>query len=454
MLPTKEIVVIGGCAGGMSAAAQARRFDPEANITVFEKGRFISYASCGIPYFISGDVPSWDKLVLYTPERFSQERRINVLTEHLVTKINVGERTVDVSDLRGGKEFKKLFTSLIIATGASPFLPPLTGYDLEGVFTVRGIEEAINLKRYIEENKPRQAVIAGGGYIGMEMAEALNKIGMEVAIVEAEERLLPHLDKEISTLVMEECIAKGVKLFLGEKVLAIEGDKRVRELITTNRGLPCDLLILSLGARPNVSLAKEANIPLGATGAIRVKSDQETEIPGILAAGDCCETKNIVTGKPFWLPLGTIANKQGRIAGQNAVGKERAFFPGAVGTQVVKVFDLEVASTGLSEHQAKKEGFEVASVVVRSPSNASYYPGAETITAKMIMDERSRRILGMEMVGRKGVAKRIDSAAVALHLHLTVDEVAWLDLSYAPPFAPVWDVLLHAAQSLSAKTRR
>lgn len=447
----RDIVIAGGCAAGMSAAAQARRIDPSARITVYEKGGYISYAPCGIPYYISGEVKRFEDLIIYTPEQFSQQRKVDVLVYHEVVKINVGERTVEVVDLKNGKKFKKSFTALLIATGASPIIPPLPGINLRGVFSIRSIDDALSIKEFIDFERPRKALVAGGGYIGLEMATALRQIGMDVCLVEMKEHILPNLDEEITSIVERECKEKGVELFLGESLVGIEGDVRVECVRTTARKIDCDMVILALGVRPNVQLAKEAGIPLGTTGAIRTKSNQETEIPGIFSAGDCAETKHIVIGKPYWFPLATVANKQGRIAGENMVGGN-LHFPGTTGTQVVKVFDLEVGVAGLSENQAKALGYETASTTSRTSSNASYYPDAQPITTKMVIDVKTRKVLGVQMIGRKGVAKRIDSAAVALYAQMTVDDVAWLDLSYAPPFSPVWDALIHTAQSLRAKT--
>ncbi len=447
----RDIVIVGGCAAGMSAAAQARRVDPSARITIYEKGSYISYAPCGIPFFISGEVKRLEDLIHFTPEQFSEQRKVDVKVYHEVRKINVGERTVEVVDLKNSREFKKSFTSLLIATGASPVVPPLPGIDLEGVFSLRSMEDALSLKKYIEDKKPQKAVIVGGGYIGLEMATALRQIGMEVALVEMKEHLLPNLDEEITTIVERECREKGVELFLGESLLGLEGDGKMLRVQTTARKMDCDLVLLALGVRPNVHLAREAGIPLGTTGAIRTKPNQETEIPGIFSAGDCAETRHIVSGKPYWFPLATLANKQGRIAGENMAGG-MLLFPGTVGTQTTKVFELEVGITGFSEKEARALGYETASHTTRTSSNPSYYPGAQPITMKMVMDVETRKVLGVQMVGRKGVAKRIDSAAVALHAQMTVDEVAWLDLSYAPPFSPVWDALIHCAQSLRAKT--
>ena len=444
-------MIVGGCAAGMSAAAQARRVDPSGKITVFEKGGYISYAPCGIPYFVSGEVKRFEDLLLYTPEQFSQQRKVDVLVHHEVRKINVGERTVEVLDLREGREFKKSFTALLIATGAIPIIPPIPGTNLRGVFKVRDMEDALELKKFIEEEKPRKAVVAGGGYIGLEMATALRQIGMDVSLLEMREHILPNLDEEISSIIERECRDNGVELLLGESLLGLEGVGRVNQVHTSVRKINCDLAILALGVKPNVQLAKQAGIPLGITGAIRVRMNQETDIPGIYSAGDCCETKHIVSGKPYWFPLATLANKQGRIAGENMAGG-RLLFPATEGTQAMKVFNLEVAVAGFSEKEAKALGYETASATVRSSSNANYYPDSQAITTKMVMDVKTRRVLGVQMVGRKGVAKRIDAGAVALQAQMTVDEVAWLDLSYAPPFAPVWDALVHAGQSLRAKT--
>ncbi|RMG48453.1 MAG: NADH oxidase [Acidobacteria bacterium] len=445
----ERVVVIGGVAGGMSAAARAKRVNPHLDVVVLERSPYVSYGACGLPYFIAGLIPDHRRLIVYTPEYLRQERGIDVRTNAEVIQIRPAERAVIARDSQSGREEKIGYDYLVIATGARPIRPSLPGMELDNVFVLRSLEHGIHLQRAIAEMSPRRAVIIGAGYIGLEMAEALRLRGLDVTVVEALDHVLGHLEPDISRLVEEELAAKGAHLLKMTKVTALEGDARGRvRRVLTDRGeqIDAELVLVGIGIRPAVALAEEAGIALGPTGAIAVNERQETNIARIYAAGDCCEARHIVTGQPTWIPLGPAANKQGRVVGDNVAGR-RARFAGVVGTAVTKVFDLAVARTGLSVDQAKRAGFKPGAAAITASSRAGYYPGGQPITVKVIFDRESQRLLGAQMVGREGVAKRIDIFATALHADMTLSEMAGLDLSYAPPFAPVWDPVLIAVNA-------
>ncbi len=450
-MPDKKtrLVVIGGVAGGMSAAARAKRVRPDLEVIVIERDPYVSYGACGIPYFLAGMVPDYQRLIIYTPEYFRQERGIDVRTNTEAVEIRLAERAVLVRDQVTGATETIPYDRLILATGAFPIRPNLPGSMLANIFVLRSLTDGLHLYRALTENHPQRAVILGAGYIGLEMAEALRSRGLQVTILEALDHVLGPTEPEISQIVEQELAAHDVRLLKQTRAVGFEGDAKgdVREVLTdSGERLEADLVLIGIGIRPNVRLAEEAGIALGPTGAIAVDERQETNVVGVFAAGDCCETRHIVTGRPTWIPLGPAANKQGRVAGDNAAGR-RATFAGVVGTAAVKVFDLEVARTGLSLQEALATGFHAKKVVVTASSRAGYYPGAQPITLALLVDEHTHRLLGAQMVGREGVAKRIDVFATALHAQMTVDEMSQLDLSYAPPFAPVWDPILIAVNA-------
>jgi len=341
----------------------------------------------------------------------------------------------------------------VIATGARAVKPNIKGIDLNGIFTIRFLEDGIAIKNFIRENSPKKALIIGAGYIGMEMAEALVSLGIDVTIVEVMPNILGSMDDEINEVVEAELQKNGVKLLKSTSVVEFVGDGFVRKAILNNgSSLDVDLVIVGAGIKPNSEIARDAGIEIGRSGAIAVNQRMETNIPGVFAAGDCAEAFHLVLGRPVYIPLGTTANKQGKVAGENAVGGN-AIFKGIVGTAVFKVFELEVARTGISEKQAKEEGIDYVSTVIEHGSRAHYYPGGSKIRVKLIAERKTGRLLGAEMVGRDGVAKRIDVFATALHARMSIDEIAGLDLSYAPPFAPVWDPILIAANDIEKKLK-
>ncbi|MDY7079907.1 MAG: FAD-dependent oxidoreductase [Chloroflexota bacterium] len=437
-----RLIVIGGVAAGMSAAAKSKRMDREIKVVVYEKSPHISYAACGMPYFIAGDVPDYHSLIVRTPAQMAKQG-VEVHVRHKVTAIDPGARMVVVRDLDDGREFTQEYDRLVIATGARPAQPPLPGLDLAGVFVLRSLVEGLAIQRFLVEREPRRAVILGGGYTGVEMAETFRRLGLEVRIVIRSGKVMRGtLDDDVRALVEEELARQGVEVVKGEPV-AFEGDGRVEAVVTGDGRCLCDVALLGIGVKPDVPLARAAGVALGATGAIATDDHMRTNLPDVYAAGDCAEAFHLVTGEPAYIPLGSTANKQGRVAGTNAAGGE-ATFSGVVGTMVVRVFDLVVARTGLTAAQAQRLGYTIRAPMIEAMDGSHYFPGAAPIHVKLVVEE-SGRLLGGQIVGRKGVAKRVDVLATALHHQLTVADLRRLDLSYAPPFAPVWDPILVAA---------
>ncbi|MFF3438620.1 FAD-dependent oxidoreductase [Streptosporangium sp. NPDC002721] len=443
----ERLVVIGGDAAGMSAASQARRRrGPEdLRIVAFEKGAHASYSACGIPYLVGGEVTDVESLVTRRPEVFRDELDIDLRLHSEVVEIDLDRRAVAVRGEGGGDPAWEPFDQLVVATGAVPGRPDLPGADAEGVYGVQTLDDGVALLRALED-KPRRAVVVGGGYIGLEMAEALVRRGLEVALVDAAEQPMSTLDPDMGALVADALRDLGVEVHLGESIEGFEeSGGRVTAARTGNRTLPADLVVLGLGTRPNSALAEAAGIPVGDTSGIVTDRRMRTPVEGVWAAGDCVETFHLVSRRPVAIALGTHANKQGRVVGIN-IGGGHAAFPGVVGTAVSKICEYEVARTGLSTTEATRAGFEPVGGIVESTTRAGYYPGARTMKIKTIADRGTGRLLGAQIVGQEGAAKRIDALAVAIWNEMTVEEVSGLDLSYAPPFAPVWDPVLIAAR--------
>lgn len=442
----ERLVVIGGDAAGMSAASQARRRRPaeELSIVAFERGRHVSYSACGIPYLVAGDVTDPEDLVARHPAEFRERQRIDLRLSSEVVAIDTDRREVLVRDPAG--EHREPFDQLVIATGGVPWRPSVPGAVLAGIHGVQTLEDGIRLLGYLERHRPRRAVVVGGGYIGLEMAEAMLRHGLDVTLVDASEQPMRTLDPDMSALVADALRAEGVRLRLGETLEGFSGrGGRVGAVHTSGGELPADVVILGLGTRPASDLARAAGIAIGETGGIRVDRRMRTSVEGVWAAGDCVETFHLVSQRPVAIALGTHANKQGRAAGIN-IGGGYATFPGVVGTAVSKLCAYEVARTGLSTAEAEAAGFAPFAVVTESTTRAGYFPGARKIKTKIIAERTSGRLLGAQIVGQEGAAKRIDAIAVALWHGMTVEEMTSLDLSYAPPFAPVWDPILIAAR--------
>lgn len=448
MSKATRFIIIGADAAGMSAASEARRVDPSLEIMAFDRGGFASYSQCGMPYWLGGVVESRQRLIARTVEAFA-ERNIQVRLHHDVLAIDPTRKVVRVQELHSGGEIEQPYDRLLIATGASPVRLTLPGLDLAGVFHLDVMEDAIAIQAYLHEHQPRCAVVVGGGYIGLEMAENLVRKGLQVHLVQRLDQLFPSVDIAISEPLSETLERHGVDLGLCDSVLEACGERegRVKEVFTNQGPVPAELVLLATGTRPNVALAQAAGVGLGTTGAIAVDDHLRTSDSSIFAAGDCAEHWHRLLGRPSWVPLGTTANKQGRIAGRNAAGGDEAF-RGIVGTAIMRVFDLEVARTGLSEKEAQAAELNVVATTVHSTDQAGYMPDAQPLTVKLVAEQGTGRLLGGQVIGRAGVAKRIDVLATALYADLTLEDLTRLDLAYAPPFNSVWDPVQVAATRL------
>ncbi|MEU8759945.1 FAD-dependent oxidoreductase [Streptomyces sp. NPDC048659] len=453
---TERLVVIGGDAAGMSAASQARRLKGpgELEIVAFERGHFSSYSACGIPYWVGGDVTARDELIARSPEEH-RARDIDLRTRTEVTALDVAGRRVLARDLESGAEGWTGYDKLVIATGARPLRPPLPGIDAPGVHGVQTLDDGQALLDSLGLARGRRAVVVGAGYIGVEMAEALLGRGFEVTVLNRGEQPMATLDPDMGRLVHAAMDGLGITTVGSAAVTKIltGADGRVRAVATDAGEYPADVVVLGMGVVPETSLARAAGLPLGAHGglltdlAMRVRGHED-----IWAGGDCVEVLDLVSGRERHVPLGTHANKHGQVIGSN-VGGGYATFPGVVGTAVSKVCDLEIARTGLREKDARAVGLRYVTVTIESTSRAGYYPGAAPMTVKMLAEKRTGRLLGVQIVGREGAAKRVDVAAVALTAGMTVEAMTALDLGYAPPFSPVWDPVLVAARKAVAAVR-
>ncbi|TVR52750.1 MAG: flavoprotein oxidoreductase [Gemmatimonadales bacterium] len=450
----ERLLVIGGDAAGMSAASQARRRRPaeELEIIAFERGRFTSYAACGIPYLLGGLVEDAERLVARTPQVFRDRFQIDARTGHEVVEIDTGAGRIRVREVGTGKEYQEAWDQLVVAVGAEPLRPPIPGIDAQGIFGVQTLEDGLAVERALADD-PKNAVVVGGGYIGLEMAEAMVMRGLNVTLVEQAPQPMRTLDPEMGALVADALREVGVELRLGETVDAFETrGGRVTGVSTGEGVIPADVVILGLGTRPRSALAREAGIPVGETGGICTDLRMRSQVEGVWAAGDCIETFHRVSRNPVAIALGTHANKQGRIAGIN-LGGGYATFPGVVGTAVSKICAVEVARTGLNESEATEAGFAFESVTVESTTRAGYYPGAKRMKTKLLAEQGSGRLLGGQIVGLEGAAKRIDVVAACLWNEMTVDEMQGMDLSYAPPFSPVWDPVLITARKAAERVQ-
>jgi NADPH-dependent 2,4-dienoyl-CoA reductase/sulfur reductase-like enzyme len=446
-LSDNRIVIIGGDAAGMSAASKIRREQPDRNILVLEKTEHTSYSACGIPYYIGGLIKEADALVARSPEKFRDKYGIDVRTRNEVTKVDPIQQEVTIKD-SGNRETTESYDQLLIATGARPFCPKVPGSNADGIFGLSTLASGLRVQQFIEQNKPRKAVVVGGGYIGLEMAEALVRQKLDVSLVQRGKEVMGTLDPDMGKLVSQALRDVGVKLYLSEQLEAFDTEGgSVSAVLTEQRALPADLVILGMGVRPNSELAAAAGIGLGEKNAIKTDEQMRTDTANIWAAGDCAATIHRVTGKPIYIALGTVANKQGVVAGTNLAGGN-ASFPGVVGTAVSKICKVEVARTGLQEKELRELSLKYVTETIRTRTRAGYYPGSGPITVKLIAEQGSGRLLGAQIVGMEGAAKRIDIIATALTAAMTVMDLIDLDLSYAPPFSPVWDPVQTAARQL------
>ena len=444
------IVIVGGDAAGMSAASKFKREHPERDVVVFEKGEYVSYAACGIPYYVKGSVEEFDDLLQVSPQEFIEERDIDLRLHHEVVGIDTDAHEVTVEAPDG--VFTQSYDQLLVATGARAIEPPFEGMDLEGVHTLHSLESAKAVHDVMETQSPSAVAIVGGGYVGIEMAEAFDAHDIDVHLFE----MLPHVLNPFGEMVAEHVEdhlrEEGVNLHLDTAVDGFSGDgQTLGGVLVGDDTYDVDLALVGVGVAPNAELADEAGIELGETGAIATDEYGRTSAADVFAAGDCAEARNVVTGDADYVPLALTANRAGRAIGQTMAGEEIPV-GGIAGTAAVKAFELEAARTGIiDEDEAREAGFDPVSVTIKASSRAHYYPGAKPIHITMVGDRESKRVLGAAMVGREGVSKRIDTVAAALHTETTVGELEYFDLSYAPPFSPTWDPVLTTAKVLNGK---
>jgi len=443
------LVVIGANAAGMSAASKLRRLDTKKKILVFEKGKHPSFSACGIPYLIGGEVKSAKNLIARTPEEFLLNQNIEVKIQHEVLEIDVSKKRILVLSLVDKTEFWQKYDDLLIATGTSPISPKLPGIEAKGVFAFSSLESGKSADQYIKKHQPKIAVIIGGGYIGIEMAEALLHLGIKVSLIDMAPQVMATLDPDMSEIIAAYMKKEGVHLFLGQKLESLEMDDSgtVSVVVTDKKRIKADLVILGIGVRPNSKIAEAAGLKIGAGGAIQVNKKLETSAEHVWAAGDCAESYHLVSGKEIFISLGTVANKHGQIAGININGG-KAEFPGVVGTAITKFKDLEISRTGLSEKKANQEGIDYQVAIIESSVFSVYLPESEKITVKLLSEKASGRLLGGQIVGGRGAGKRIDVIAIALQAKMTARDLVFADLAYVPPLLGVWDPVQIAARQL------
>ena len=434
-----KVVIVGGVAGGATAAARIRRLDEKAQIVVFERSGYISYANCGLPYYIGDVITDAEELTLQSPESFYSRFRVNMRVHHEVTEIHPEKKTVSVKNLKTGEEFEESYDKLILSPGAKPTQPRFFGADLDKVFTLRTVEDTLRIKNYINENHPKSAVLVGGGFIGLELAENLRELGMDVTVVEYAKQLMSPFDSDMAAFIHNEMRKHDVKLVLGRAVEGFEEkDGGVDVLLKDEAPLHADMVVLAIGVTPDTALAKEAGLELGIKGAIVVNDRMETSVPDIYAAGDAVQVKNSVTGDDALISLAGPANKQGRIIADNICGLDSRY-KGSQGSSVIKVFDMTAALTGINERTAKTVGLNADTVILSPMSHAGYYPGGKVMTVKVVFEKGTYRLLGAQIVGYDGVDKRIDVLATAIRVGLKATDLKDLDLAYAPPYSSAKD---------------
>jgi NADPH-dependent 2,4-dienoyl-CoA reductase/sulfur reductase-like enzyme len=441
----ETFVVVGGDAAGMSAASKAKRERPGMDVVVFERGEWVSYGACGMPYYVKGDVAELEDLVSVTAETFREERDVDLRTGHEVVDVDPEAESVTVS--ADGETYDQPYDHLLVATGAHAIEPPFEGMDLDGVFTIHDMDEAGAIERYVTERAPETAAVVGGGYVGIEMAEALVERGADVHLYEMLPHVLQPFGEAVAEAVEDHLREQGVTLHLDTAVSGFTGDDTVDGVRLEDDEHPADVAVVGVGVAPNADLADRAGIELGPTGAVATDEYGRTNHGNVYAAGDCAETLHVVTGEPDHVPLALTANRAGRAIGQTVTGSPTPVGDIA-GTAIVKAFDLGAARTGiLDDQRAREAGFDPVSVTISAPTRAHYYPGGSELTVTLVADSADGTLLGGSAVGREG-AKRIDTVATALHAGMTVTELQNADLAYAPPFSPVWDPVLVAAKVL------
>lgn len=434
-----KVVIVGGVAGGATAAARIRRLDEKAEITVFEKSGFISYANCGLPYYIGDVITDKEELTLQTPESFYNRFNVNVKVHHEVTAVHPNRKTVEVKNLDTGEVFEEKYDKLLLSPGAKPIKPPFKGIDSDKLFTLRTVEDTLKIKEYVDKNKPKSAVVAGGGFIGLETAENLRELGVDVTIVQLLPQLMAPFDSDMASFIHSEVRKHGVKLALGRKVEDIyDENEKIVVALENDEPLTADMVVLAIGVAPDTSLAESAGLQLGVKNSIVVNDRMETSCPDIYAVGDAVQVKHFVSNEETLISLAGPANKQGRIAADNICGKDSRF-GGSQGSSVIKVFDLTAASTGINERTAKTLGIDCDNVVLSPMSHAGYYPDGRVMTMKVLFQKGTYRLLGAQIIGAQGVDKRIDVIATAIRAKMKATDLKELDLAYAPPYSSAKD---------------
>jgi len=438
----EKVVVIGGSAAGMAAAARAKRKKPDLEVVVFERSKYVSYAPCGLPYLYEGLIDSFDRLIYYTADYFRRERGIDVRTRHEVVDIDHSSRQVIAINLNSGKEVIVEYDKLVLATGGISLKPRAEGLDLSGIYTIRTLDDGEKfLKALIKSNT---VGIVGVGFGGLEMAEAITKMGKKVVLIGKSDHILPMFDKEFIEVINNVIVNKGISLRLGEKIVSFEGDGHVRKIVTDKGEYKVDSVLISIGIKPNTHFARKLGVKLGVTGAIKTNEYMQTSVKDIYSAGDNTETINLVTGKPAYIPSAPTANKMGRVAGDNIAGGSMKF-PGVVGTVILKFFNEHIGKAGLSYNEALREGFNASYVDISHNTRSHYYPGTKKVRIRLVFDLDTHRVLGGQFMGYEGVIERVFALTAVITSKMTVEDLATLDLPYNPPFTPVWDPLIVAA---------
>lgn len=434
----KKVVIVGGVAGGASAAARLRRLDENAEIVMFEKGEFISFANCGLPYYVSGEIKEQSALTLQTPKSFNARFNVDVRILSEVIAINPDEKKVTVKKVVDGTTYEESYDELVLSMGADPIRPNIKGIESNKVFTIRNIPDTLRLKEYIDYKKPQRAVVVGGGFIGLEIAENIKAVGVDVTIVEMSNQVIAPIDYDMAAEVHCHLRSKGVKLMLNSALEEIEEKDNALEVTISGRKVETDMVVMAIGVKPESKMAIEAGIEVNSRGAIKVDSHMRTNIKNIYAIGDVIEITNFITKEKSYVPLAGPANKQGRIVADNICGLGTVY-TGTQGSSVMKVFDITVASTGLNEKEAKRQGLDYGKVYTYSANHATYYPGASMMAIKTIYEKKTGKILGAQIVGRDGVDKRCDVYAVAIRANMTAYDLTNLELCYAPPYGSAKD---------------
>ncbi len=441
-----DLLVIGGVAAGMSAASQARRANREISIGVFEKSNYVSYGACGMPYYISDLIGDHQRLIAIDKDDYISKRQIDIFTNTVALKVDFKEGTVTIQ--AGSDEELYSYNKLVIATGAKPVVPPIDGIESDNVFVLRNLNDGIAIKEFIQRYYPQSGVLIGGGFIGLEMAESFRELGIESTIIEKMESVAMTMDGEIRDRITEKLRENDVSILTSIDINRISRNGNKLVIHYDDNVLETDLIIVSIGVLPNTDFLRGSELNMNERGAIVVDEKSQTNLKGVYAAGDCATVKHLITGKDVYMPLGSTANKQGRVAGLQAAGIQTEIFKGIVGSQLVKIFDLEVGKTGFTEREAEMNGIRAESSVVTWKDMAGYCPASENIFVKITINSDTREIIGGQLVGKRGAAQRTNVIATAISANMTIDDFAYLDLGYAPPFAPVWDSLLVAAQKL------